>query len=239
MIHVTVWNEFRWEKTNEEVKKLYPDGMHQVIAKFLECEDITVRCATLDEEDCGLTDEIIEETDVMIWWGHMFHHEVPDELAVKIQQAVLKGMGIIFLHSSHNAKPFHLLMGTPCNLNWRVDEENNHERLWVCAPYHPIVQGVGPCIELEQEEVYGEPFGIPEPDQLIMIGWYRGGEVFRSGCCYQRGAGKVFYFQPGHETYPTFYHKDIQQIIRNAVYWARKTVSYPDLKCNKSERLER
>lgn len=218
MIRVTVWNEFAHEKTNEKVKEIYPDGIHNCIADFLRTDDITVRTATLDDEECGLTEEVLKETDLLIWWGHCKHGLVPDEVAERVKQEVLKGMGMIFLHSAHHSKPFKLLMGTSCNLCWR--ESNDTERLWRINEAHPITQGLPLYFELPGEETYGEPFGIPEPDEVLFIGWYSGGEVFRSGCTFHRGNGKIFYFQPGHESFPTYRNDNVQTIIRNAVRWA-------------------
>ena len=222
MIRVTVWNEFYHEKHQENVKAIYPDGLHKAIADFLGTEeDITVRTATLDDPDCGITEELLNDTDVLLWWGHARHNFVPDEVAIMVQNAVLKGMGIIFLHSGHHSKPFKRLMGTTANLCWR--EDGDLERIWTVNPAHPIAQGLPMYFELEHEETYGEPFDIPEPDELVFIGWFEGGEVFRSGCCYRRGQGKVFYFQPGHESFPTYYNENVQKVIKNAVRWA-----YPD-----------
>lgn len=228
MIKVLVWNEFRHEKESEEVKAIYPDGIHLAIAQFLKCDDIEVKTATLDDDECGLTKEVLNNTDVLIWWGHMAHDKVPDEVAMRVRDAVLEGMGMVFLHSAHHSKPFKFLLGTSCNLSWR--EDGDMERIWVCKPSHSIVQGLGRYFELPHEETYAEPFDIPEPDQLIMMGWYEGGEVFRSGCCYNRGNGRIFYFQPGHETFPTFYDENVQTVIKNAVRWANPTYRAP-LEC--------
>ena len=225
MIRVTVWNEYAHERSDEKVKEIYPNGIHGAIADFLKSDDIEVRCATLDDEECGLTKEVLDNTDVLLWWGHMCHNKVPDEVAMRVRDAVLEGMGAIFLHSAHHSKPFRFLMGTSCNLGWR--EDGDLERVWISKPSHPIVQGIDRYFEIPHEEMYGEPFDIPEPDQLIMMGWYEGGEVFRSGCCYNRGNGRVFYFQPGHESYPTYYVPEVQNIIRNAVRWAAPTYRVP------------
>ncbi|MBR4767854.1 MAG: ThuA domain-containing protein [Lachnospiraceae bacterium] len=215
MLHVTVFNEFVHEKRHEKVHAVYPEGIHSVLKERLEDEEISVRTVTLDDPECGLTEEVLKETDVLIWWGHMRHELVPDEVAVRVQHAVISGMGAIFLHSAHHSKPFKLLMGTPCNLGWR--ENGDREYVWVVDPSHPIVQGIGRYFKLEHEETYSEPFSIPEPDKLLLIGNYSGGEVFRSGCLYRRGNGKVFYFQPGHETYPIFYDDNVIRIIKNAI----------------------
>ena len=222
MIRVLVWNEFRHEKKSERVAAIYPDGIHQVIADFLGAEDdITVKTADLDQENNGITKELLDETDVLLWWGHMAHGDVLDETAALVRDAVLEGMGAIFLHSAHHSKPFKALMGTSCNLTWR--ETGDSEILWVIDPAHPITRGIDRYFKLEHEETYGEPFVIPNPDKVLLIGNYSGGEVFRSGVIYERGNGKIFYFQPGHETFPTFKVPEVQTIIKNAVRYVAPT----------------
>jgi trehalose utilization protein len=221
MIKVTIFNEFRHEKQKESIRAIYPDGIHGAIKAGIEDEEILVRTVTLDDPECGLTQAVLDDTDVLLWWGHMAHHEVPDEVAQRVRDAVHNGMGAIFLHSGHHSKPFRLLMGTPCNLTWR--EDGDYELVWVVNPAHPIAQGIGRFIHLEHVETYGEPFSIPEPDELVFIGSYEGGEVFRSGCCWQRGNGRVFYFQPGHETYPIYHQPEIIKVIKNAIHWAKPT----------------
>ena len=218
-IQVTVWNEFRHEKKNEKVRAVYPEGMHTVIADFLnKQEGIEARTAALDEPEHGLTDEVLNSTDVLTWWGHTAHGEVNDEIVEKVHKRVLEGMGLIVLHSGHFSKIFRKLMGTTCDLKWR--EIGEKERLWVIEPGHPIADGIGEYIELPHEEMYGEHFDIPAPDTLVFVSWFAGGEVFRSGCCYHRGNGRIFYFRPGHETFPIYHQDDIQKVITNAVKWA-------------------
>lgn len=216
-MNVVVWNENRHEKSNPVVADLYPEGIHGAVAAFLQTADVKVKTATLDEPEHGLTDEVLNETDVLIWWGHMAHDEVEDTIVAKVHQRVLDGMGLVVLHSAHFSKIFKKLMGTSCDLKWREADEK--ERLWVVDPSHPITAGIGQWIDLEKEEMYGEHFDIPTPDQLVFISWFEGGEVFRSGATYQRGKGRIFYFRPGHETYPTYYNKEIQTVIKNGVDW--------------------
>lgn len=224
-IRVTVWSEYRHEKKNPAVATIYPDGMHHVIADGLREAGFTVRTATLDEPEHGLTDEVLAATDVLTWWGHMAHDEVSDAIVERVHKRVLDGMGLIVLHSGHFSKIFRRLMGTTCDLKWR--EANERERLWVVEPGHPIAQGIGEVIELDEEEMYGERFDIPQPETLVFLSWFQGGEVFRSGCCYTRGKGRIFYFRPGHETHPTYYHPDIRRVIANAVHWAAQPPSPP------------
>jgi len=215
-MHVVIWNENFHEKKNPKVTELYPGGLHSYIASFLEAPDVKVTTATLDMPECGLPQALLEETDVLIWWGHMAHDRVPDEIVDRVQKRVLEGMGLIVLHSGHFSKIFTRLMGTPCNLKWR---DNARERVWTIKPNHPIAEGIPESFSLPCEEMYGEPFGIPEPQEVVFMGWFNGGEVFRSGCTWIRGNGRVFYFQPGHETNPSFRNEYVQRIIRNAVKW--------------------
>jgi trehalose utilization protein len=220
MIRVTVWNEYEHERNEERVGKVYPKGIHGAIAEFLgREEDLEVRTATLDMPEHGLTREVLDSTDVLIWWGHMAHHKVSDEVAQRVRDRVLEGMGFVALHSAHASKPFRLLMGTHSeNLRWRENDEL--QRYWIVAPGHPITEGLGEYFEIPHDESYGEYFDIPQPDEQVFISWVQGGEVFRSGCCWRRGAGRVFYFQAGHETYPIYYQSEVQRVILNAVRWA-------------------
>ena len=215
---VLIWNEYRHERKNDDVAAIYPHGIHETIAATLRDHGVDVRTVTLDDEHHGLTDENLTWADVLIWWGHIAHDEVSDDAVSRVHARVLDGMGFIALHSAHFSKPFKRLMGSSCDLKWR--EANDRERLWVVAPAHPITHGLGETIELEREEMYGELFDVPPPEELIFISWFTGGEVFRSGCTYTRGRGKIFYFRPGHETHPTYHHPDIQRVIHNAVKWA-------------------
>jgi trehalose utilization protein len=218
-IRVTVWGENVHEHKNKIVKEIYPLLMHGTIAASLN-KDPGIKAATVTLQDAehGLTAEKLAETDVLIWWGHVAHGDVADAVVDRVCDAVWGGMGVIFLHSAHFSKPFKKLMGAPCNLSWR--EAGERERLWVTSRHHPIATGLPDHFELEYEEMYGEPFGVPEPLETVFISWFPGGEVFRSGLTYKRGAGNVFYFRPGHETYPTYHDPNVQRVISNAVKWA-------------------
>lgn len=222
-IRVTVWNEFRHEKKNAKIAEIYPAGIHGAIAAALNEQGMKAHTATLDEPEHGLTEDVLEHTDVLIWWGHTAHDEVDDAVVDRVQARVLDGMGLIVLHSGHFSKIFKRLMGTSCDLKWR--EAGEKERLWVIEPGHPIAENLPPYFEIDHEEMYGERFDIPAPETLVLISWFQGGEVFRSGCCYTRGKGKIFYFRPGHETHPTYYHPLVLQVIANAVRWAYPTPS--------------
>ena len=218
MVHVTVWNEFRHEREDPAVSEHYPDGMHATIGEFLENAGFTVRTATLDEPKHGLAPDVLDDTDVLTWWGHDAHDEVADEVVERVHERVLDGMGLIVLHSGHYAKIFKRLMGTSCSLKWR--ESGERERLWVVEPGHPIAAGLEETFVIPKTEMYGERFDVPAPETLVLVSWFEGGEVFRSGCCYRRGAGKIFYFRPGHETFPIYHQPAVQRVIENAVHWA-------------------
>jgi trehalose utilization protein len=218
-LNITVWNEYRHEREDERVAAIYPNGIHDAIAAHLsKNEAFTVRTATLDEPEHGLPDDVLNNTDVLLWWGHSAHDEVSDDIVQKVQRRVWDGMGLIVLHSGHFSKIFKVLMGTGCDLKWR--EAGERERLWIVSPAHPIAQGLPETFVVPQTEMYGEHFDIPAPDELVMVSWFQGGEVFRSGCCFYRGNGRIFYFRPGHETYPIYYQQEVLQVIENGVYWA-------------------
>ena len=227
-IRVTVWHEYRHERQHESVRKVYPDGIHQVIAAALRERlgaAVEVRTATLDEPEHGLTDEVLANTDVMTWWGHMAHDDVSDKIVEKVQRRVLEGMGIVFLHSAHYSKPLRKLMGTGCGLKWR--EAGEIERLWVVNPSHEIADGLADHFDIPHEEMYGEFFDVPTPDDLVLVSWFEGGNVFRSCCTWTRGKGKVVYFRPGHESFPTYFQPEVRRVIANAVRWAAPRSSSP------------
>jgi trehalose utilization protein len=221
-IQVTVWNELIHERTDASTREIYPDGIHEVVAAALReylGTTVEVRTATLDEPEHGLSADVLARTDVLTWWGHKAHDRVSDSIVDRVQRRVLEGMGLVVLHSAHASKIFCRLMGTSCMLRWR--EAAERERIWIVDPSHPIADGLeGEFFELPHTEMYGEYFDIPRPDEVIFISWYEGGEVFRSGCTFRRGKGKVFYFSPGHETFPIYYDARVRRVIANAVCWA-------------------
>jgi len=218
-INVTVWNEYVHEVENAAIGAIYPDGIHGCIAAFLEKEGFGTRTAILREPEHGLTDQVLDGTDVLIWWGHMHHGEVCDEIVDKVHKRVQDGMGLIVLHSGHASKIFQKICGTNAGmLKWR--ESGDTEILWTINPSHPIADGLPEKIIIPEEETYGEHFNIPDPDALVFVSWFEGGEVFRSGCCFHRNKGKIFYFRPGHETYGIYFIPEVQKVIVNAVKWA-------------------
>lgn len=225
-LRVTVWGENVHEQRDAEMmQRIYPDSMHETIAAGLRknLDDVEVRTATLQDPEHGLTDEVLDATDVLTWWGHAAHADVSDEIVDKVHQRVLAGMGLLVLHSGHFSKIFIKLMGTSCSLQWR--DSNDTENVWTVRPDHPIAEGVPHPIRIEGQEMYGEYFDIPQPDELIFVSSFTGGEVFRSGCTWRRGKGKVFYFSPGDQAYPVYHHPDVQRVLANGVRWAAPSVS--------------
>jgi trehalose utilization protein len=225
MTTVTIWNEYVHEKENDAVADLYPDGIHEYLAGVLGEAGYDTRTATLQEPEHGLTPDVLAETDVLFWWGHIAHDEVDDDVAARVTEAVREGMGLVVLHSGHHSKPFRRLLGMPADLTYREAEER--ERLHAIDPGHPITDGLPESFVVPEAEMYGEPFTVPEPDRLVFVSWFEGGEVFRSGCCYRRGKGRIFYFRPGHETYPVYHQDEIQQVLANAADWAAPVSGSP------------
>ncbi len=242
-ISVIVWNEFQHEREEAAIRAVYPDGLHAVIADGLRATPglnsgalpLEVGTATLDQPEHGLSEARLADCDVLVWWGHKAHGQVSDEIVDRVQRRVLEGMGLIVLHSGHFSKIFRRMMGTNCSLKWREADEK--ERLWVVEPSHPIAAGLGEYFELPYEEMYGERFDIPQPDSTVFISWFEGGEVFRSGCCWERGHGRIFYFRPGHEAYPTYRDTNVQRVLANAVQWAAPRVQIAD-RCPMAAPLE-
>jgi trehalose utilization protein len=234
-LRVTVWNENLHEQHQESVKKVYPKGMHAPIAEGIERElgDADVRVATFDEPEHGLTEKVLAETDVLTWWGHAAHERVADAIVDRVHERVLDGMGLVVLHSGHKSKIFMRLMGTSCRLRWR--EMGEREVIWTVSPSHPIASGVPQPIVIPHQEMYGEFFDIPQPDELVFISSFEGGEVFRGGCCFQRGAGRIFYFSPGHEEYPVYFQPEIQRVIANAVAWCGGRSTANDLPSTRND----
>jgi trehalose utilization protein len=222
-LRVTIWNEGIHERTKPEMAGTYPDGIHGAIAEGLNemLGDADIRTATLDQPGQGLPPEVLDQTDVLLWWGHMAHDEVDDALVERVVARVHGGMGLLVLHSGHYSKVFIRLMGTTCSLQWRNTGER--ELVWTIDATHPIAAGIEHPIVIPDQEMYGEPFDIPVPDELVFVSSFAGGEVFRSGVTYRRGRGRVFYFSPGDEAFPVYFHPQVRRVLANAVEWARPT----------------
>ncbi|MFO7938025.1 MAG: ThuA domain-containing protein [Kiritimatiellia bacterium] len=237
MIKVTIWNEFIHEQEEESVKKLYPEGIHGYLAEKLAAPDLEIRTATLAEPEHGLTENVLNNTDVLLWWGHAAHDKVDDAVVQRVQQRVWDGMGLLVMHSAHMSKIFRVLNGTSGKLHWR--EVGELERIWTVDPAHPIAEGLPEHFELPYEEMYGEPFMIAGDAKLIFLSWFEGGEAFRSGFTLQRGYGRMFYFRPGHEAFPTYYDANVQKVLNNAIRWLKPTIDRPYPKTHRPDSLEK
>lgn len=220
-IRALVWGENHHEQVDEYVREIYPEGMHEAIASGVRAhlgERAELDTATLDQPEHGLSEERLAATDVLLWWGHKRHGDVSDEVVDRVQRHVLGGMGLLVLHSGHYSRIFRRLMGTSCTLSWRAT--GDEELVWTVDPAHPIARGVPQPIRIPAQEMYGEPYDIPTPDELVFISGFSGGEVFRSGCTFRRGAGRIFSFSPGDQHFPVYRHPDVLRVIANGVEWA-------------------
>jgi trehalose utilization protein len=221
-MRITVWNEGVHEARQEPatIAEMYPTGIHGAIADGLaeHFPQARIRTATLADEDHGLSEEVLADTDVLLWWGHIAHGDVRDDVVDRVQRHVLGGMGLLVLHSGHFSKIFTRLLGTTCSLAWRND--GGRELVWTVNPAHPIARGIESPIEIPQQEMYGEFFDIPAVDDLIFISSFEGGEVFRSGVTFVRGRGRIFYFSPGDQEYPVYHHPQVRKVLANGVEWA-------------------
>lgn len=241
-LRVTIWNENIQERRDKSVMGIYPDGIHEAIAAGLRRElgaSTSIRSATLDEPEHGLTEAVLSETDVLTWWGHVAHDQVADEVVSRVHARVLEGMGIVVLHSAHYSKIFRRLMGTTCALRWRSGGAGERALVWTVNPGHAIAEGVPQPIVIPHDEMYGEFFDIPPPDELVFISSFEGGEVFRSGCCYYRGTGRVVYFSPGDQEFPVYHQPEIQRVIANSVTWCGSAVAANDAPSSRKGGVQR
>ena len=241
-LRVTVWNENLHEQHQESVRKIYPKGMHAPIAEGIARElgpEVSVRVATFDDAEHGLTEKVLAETDVLTWWGHAAHERVEDSVVERVHERVLDGMGLVVLHSGHHSKIFRRLMGTTCHLRWRSDPGGERELIWTVNPGHPIAAGVPQPIVIPHQEMYGEFFDIPQPDELVFISSFEGGEVFRGGCCFTRGDGRIFYFGPGDQEFPVYHQAEVQRVIANAVAWCARTTPPNDMPSTRTANAQR
>ncbi len=239
-VRVLVWDE----APSHAPKSVYPKSLNGAIADGLNADGagrIVATTANLDDPNQGITDEALANIDVLIWWGHARHGEVTDETAAKVVKAVHNGVGFLPLHSAHYSKTFRGILGATGHLKggWREAENPaDSEEIRVCAPKHPICRGVSD-FTLPAEEMYGAPFDVP-PALVVLFQSYfpLGGEYFPSfaltvgegidpaftsgpggGKGQGEGVGRVFYFRPGHETYPTYFDTNVRKVIHNGVLW--------------------
>lgn len=269
-----------WDETGDAQKEAYENYLGKCIADQLSKNAaFSVSSATLNDKQQGIGTEVLNNTDVLIWWGHIRHGEISTAKGQEIVQRIATGnLSFIGLHSAHWSVPFIEAMNEVTRRRIFADSSLKKEDVTFIAPEvrkslpkredrlapytdirkfpdgskklevhlpnccfpdvrndgkpstirvqkkeHPIVKGLSPVLRLQQTEMYNEPFHVPEPDQLILEECWEGGEWFRSGMLWNLGKGKVFYFRPGHETYPIFKEKWVMQLLTNAVQWLGQT----------------
>ncbi len=265
-----------WDERQPAQKQAYENFLGNRIADHLKTlPGLSVQSVALDDPAQGLSDEILGDCHVLIWWGHVRQAEVAPEVGIRIVDRIKQGkLALIALHSAHWSTPFIEAMNersrqdlarlgppsastleipppkrntvpgdndrlTPyvqtrkfpdgkvardlhlpicCFPAYRNDGKPSYLR--VLKPEHPIVQGVPASgFTIPHEEMYNEPFHVPEPDEVILEERWETGEWFRGGMLWTLGKGKVFYFRPGHETYPTYQQEYPLMIVANAVNW--------------------
>jgi len=221
---VVVWSE------GTAPKNVYPSDINTAIADGLRASDELknwdVVTANLSDPEQGLPDDLLNKTDVLVWWGHKKHRDVKDALVDKIEKRVKDaGMGFIALHSAHFAKPNKRLMGTPCTFAAYVGD--NKETVVKVAQFdHPIAKGAAQTFTIENVERYSDPYAVPPTAEKPFGGTHvhKDGTTEESvqGYCWTVGKARYFYFQSGHETNPVFFHPEVRKIMANAVIWAAK-----------------
>jgi len=216
-VKALVWSEFT------EPKDVYPKGIHGDIAEYLNASgNVEAKVVQLSDPDQGVSQAMLDWADVLLWWGHQKHRDVTDETVQRIVKSVKEGgMGYFAMHSAHYSRGLIAILGTPCGLGSVGD--GGAESISVVMPDHPIAKGVSDFV-VPRTEYFGEPFGVPEPEAVVFKSTFEKGDNiwFRSGCCWTVGKGRVFYFRPGHETYPIMRQPEVQKVIYNATLWSAK-----------------
>ena len=214
---VVVWSE------GTAPKNVYPQDINAAIAEGLKpLKGWDIVTASINDPDQGLPEDMLNSASVLIWWGHQKHGAVSDALVDRIVKRVRDGgMGFIATHSAHYSKPLKAILGTPCGWKYYIDDGARVD-LVVKAPSHPIALGVK-NFTLPHTERYGDPFEVPTPETVVFDGIYTlpngAAENAQQGMVWTVGKGRVFYFQPGHESYPIYFQDEIRHIFRNGVQW--------------------
>ncbi len=213
-IRVRVWCEGTARKAT------YPDDVDGALGQYLgRMEDLRIARARLDDPNAGLSDAELDATDVVVWWGHLRHDDLPaDRSRAIVDRVKAAKIGFVALHASCGSRPFRGLMGTTCEPGgWRDD--GRPERIEFKAPDHPIARGVEP-FTIPQSAMFAEPFEVPAPESVVFVSNWGPGETFRSGLTWTVGKGRVAYLRPGHDALPVFFHPSVRKVIANAARWA-------------------
>ena len=271
-----------WDERQPSQRPAYADFLGGAVAGHLKSRPgLSVRSVGLDDPGRGLTDEVLGDARVLVWWGHARQDEVAPEVGRKVVGRVKAGtLALLALHSAHWSTPFVEAMNerarldaakaspgaevrdvpppkrytlpnyetrlTPYALERRFPDgaktldlhlplcvfpayrnDGKPSFVRVLKPAHPIAEGLPATFEIPREEMYDEPFHVPEPDEVILEERWATGEWFRSGMLWKLGAGHVFYFRPGHETYPTYTQAEPLRVVANAVAWLGSKTARP------------
>lgn len=270
-----------WDERQPSQKEAYENFLGNAIADFLRGEDgLAVQSVTIDDPEQGISQAVLDNCDVLIWWGHKRQSEILPEAGKRIVERISSGkLHLIALHSAHWSTPFVEAMNeitrrrtvatgtaksdityvpppkqytvprydtrlTPFTIARKFPD--GRQNLEVHLPYccfpayrndgkpshvkilqkgHPITKGIPHEFQISRTEMYDEPFHVPEPDDVILEERWATGEWFRSGMLWRLGKGIVFYFRPGHETFPVYKEQFPLKILSNAVRWAADQVS--------------
>jgi len=215
-----------WSERTEPVE-IYPTGINGALADYLNKQDgIEAKTAQLSDPEAGLGEAALANADVLIWFGHKKHKDVPDEIVERVVRHIReRGLGFIALHSAHYSKP--LKVALQASGSWS-DYQNRGwaEQVWVVSPNHPLAKGLKD-FTLPKEEIYTEPFDVPAPEAVILEATWPSGHRTRECMVWTLGKGRFVYLRPGHEEYPTFFIPEMQRLISNAVLWAGKRTNAP------------
>jgi trehalose utilization protein len=217
-LRVRVWCE------GTAPRAVYPNDVDGAVADHLaKSPGVDVRRARLADPSAGLADEALDATDVLIWWGHLRHDEVPGARAEAVVKRVRAGkLGLIALHSSCASKPFKALMGMSCEPGgWREDGRPEHVK--VVAPDHPIARGVVP-FTIPRSDMFAEPFEVPNPEAVVLVSSWDRGESVRSGLTWTIDKGRVVFLRTGHDAFPVLFHPSVRQVLANSTLWAGRRV---------------
>lgn len=201
-------------------RAVYPNDVDGAVADHLgKLPTLQVRRGRLADPSAGLAEDVLDATDVLLWWGHLRHDDVPNDRAEAVVRRVREGkLGLIALHSSCTSKPFKGLMGMACEPGgWREDGRPEHVK--IVAPDHPIARGVTP-FTIPRSDMFAEPFEVPAPESVVLVSNWDNGETVRSGLTWTVGKGRVAFLRTGHDAFPVLFHPSVRQIIANATLWA-------------------
>jgi trehalose utilization protein len=220
-VRVLLWSE------QTEPRDVYPTGISGALADHLnQHKEFEAKTAKLDDPDAGVGEAALAETDVLVWFGHKKHGAVPDDAVERVVKHIReRGMGFVGLHSTHFAKPLKKALNDTGA--WSSYKNfGQPEQMWVVLPKHPIAKGLKD-FTIPKEEIYTEPFEVPEPEAVIVEGTWPSGHRNRECMVWTLDKGRFVYIRAGHEDYPIYFMPEMQTLVRNGVLWAAKKTNAP------------